>query len=378
MLRNVVSTHGLRLCKSLGLRRARSIVLGGLLVSAAALAGCRSADSYRCAVDRPVDCGGIASCAPVAGCTPPGSYQRQVDAPLACGPASSACQGGRQSFASYLRMVDAPLDCAPGGACLGGGRSPASYLHMVDAPLDCGPASGGCLGGGRGVGYYQCLVDQPLGCGLTGGACGCATPACAPTLPERPPTARPGETWCKVLIPAQYATVTEEIETVCPSVQREWVPPLMGTRVIPVVLHPPGTDVIRTPGATRVDRVCTEICPARTETHAVVRTDGCGCTSTTCETVHVPAVNGMCAREVCVQAPGTKVLSVPEQISAETCQVELRPGYWRQTAVPGVKERRTRVVCKTPERWEWQRNPSCTPPAVPVVPPCLPAQVPVR
>jgi len=208
---------------------------------------------------------------------------------------------------------------------------------------------------------------------------GCATPTHAIPLPERAPGARPNEVWCKVLIPAVYETVTEEIETVCPSVQREWVPPLMESRVIPVVIVPACTEVIRTPCVTRTDGICAEICPPRTETRVVVRKDACGCGVKSCETIHHPAVMGTVDREVCVQGPGTVIVHTPEVVSANVCEVEVRPGYWRATQVPGVRETRTHVVCRSPERWEWQRDLTCAVPVAPVAPPCLPARpIPAR
>lgn len=337
MHRILLSTHGLRLRAPLRSRGLRSLGLGVFLASTAMLAGCSSARSYACAVDRPMDCGA------------PGV-------------------GERRSFGSYLCEVDSPLACGATG--VGARRSFGSYLCEVDSPLACG-ATG--VGPRRSFGSYTCEVLSPLACCATANAGGRAAATGVPGLPDRPPAARPGEAWCKVLIPARYETVTEEIETVCPSVQREWVPPIMETRVIPVVIQPACTDVIRTPGATRLDPICTELCPPRTETRVVVTKDACGCGTKSCETVHVPAVNGIRTREVLVTAPGTQVVSVPAMVSADVCEVEVRPGYWRETRIPGVKERRSRVVCVAPERWEWQKNPSYVPPAPPP-PPCAPAR----
>lgn len=361
MDRHVVATPEVRPGVSLRLSGLRIAGLGALLLSSFWAAGCQATRSYACEADGPLRCGATG----VGARRSVGSYTCEVDSPLRCG---GTGVGPRRSFASYACEADAASGCGAPGP--GERRSLGSYLCEVDSPLACGA---GGVGPRRSFASYQCEVDSPLRCGTTGGACGCAAPACSTPLPDRPPAARPGEAWCKVLVPARYETVTEEIETVCPSVRREWVPPLMETRVIPVVVQPASTEVIRTPGATRTDPVCTELCPARTETRVTVSKDACGCGTKTCETVHVPAVNGVRTREVCVQAPGTEVVTIPAQVSAEVCEVEVRPGYWRETKLPGVKERRSHVVCVSPERWEWQRNPSYVPPAPPP-PACAPTR----
>ncbi len=253
-----------------------------------------------------------------------------------------------------------------------------SRLHVQVRPRAFGAfglwalvGSSVCLAGCQTVRAYQSDVCT-LDCSTKASTeCVCATPDRATGLSDRPPGAKPDEVWCKVLIPAVYETITEDIETVCPSVQRSWVPPVMETRVIPVIIEPACTQVIRTPGATRVDAICTEVCPARTETRVVVHRDACGCGVKSCETVHVPAVMGTRPREVCVQAPATEIVHTPAVLSANVCQVEVRPGYWEETRMPGIRERRSRIVCTSPERWEWQRDPACGVPAPPP-PPCLP------
>jgi len=211
-------------------------------------------------------------------------------------------------------------------------------------------------------------------------ACGCrpkpaCAPACAPTpacdpcgrpvagAPAAfPPNAKPGEAWCRVVVPAEQKTVVEPVTTVCAGVDRVWMPPVTEIRLRRVCVRPATQDVIRTPGATRTDVICAEGSPARTELREVTDCGPCGRT-TRCEAVTIPATTCTTKREVCVQAPGRHVASTPAEYVEEPCVIEVTPGRWVERARPAVVELRTHVVCASPERVEWRRNPSCELPA---------------
>lgn len=204
--------------------------------------------------------------------------------------------------------------------------------------------------------------------------CECAAaPACGcEALPAYPPGAKPGEAWCRVVIPAEYETIREPVQTACASVEKEWIPPVTEIRLKRVCVAPAWSEVIHTPGATRTDEMCAEGCPARQVTREVTVRGPCGCEKR-CETVTIPATNCTTHREVCIQAPGREAISVPAQYVEEPCIVEVVPGRWVDRVIPPVVEMRERIVCKRPERVEWRRNPTCEVPVATVPNPCRPA-----
>ncbi len=236
-------------------------------------------------------------------------------------------------------------------------------------------------------GRYREMMSGRNPC--AGDACGCPKPACAPACAPKPacdpcgrpisaapsdfpPNARPGEAWCRVVIPAEEKTVVEPVTTVCAGVDREWVPPVMETRLRRVCVAPATEEVIVTRGATRMDVMCAEGCPARTEVREVVEQGPCGPTKH-CETVTIPATTSTTRRDVCVQSPGRHVVSSPAVYVEEPCLVEVVPGHWVERARPAVVEMRSRLVCVTPERVEWRRNPDCELPAARAAAPVAPA-----
>ena len=80
---------------------------------------------------------------------------------------------------------------------------------------------------------------------------------------------------------------------------------------------------------------------------------------TRCVEVSIPATDCTTRRDVCIQAPGRHVVRTPEQFIGEPCLVEVTPGRWVDKPIAPVVEMRTRIVCVSPERVEWRRNPSC-------------------
>ena len=238
-------------------------------------------------------------------------------------------------------------------------------IHNRNGCISCGESPGASLRD-MASGRSPCADAGPCGCAAPPAACGGAAADAFPA------GAKPGEAWCRVVIPAKYETIREPVQTVCASVVHEWVPPVNRTEFHRVLAVPACDDVIHTPGATRTDVMCAEGCPARTETRTVCEQGPCG-SKTRCETVTIPATNCTTAREVCIQAPGRHEIHTPDQYLEEPCLVEVTPGRWVDRPVPAVVEMRTRVVCVSPERTEWRRNPNCQVPAVRSCSPCVPA-----
>lgn len=216
-------------------------------------------------------------------------------------------------------------------------------------------------------------------CGRTGDACSCR-PAC-PTPPPcpatesaaMPPEAKPGEAWCRVYVPAQYETVTEQVTSVCATKRELWVPPVYESRVKRVLVEPERVETIELDGVTRSVETCEVACPARTEVVCRTERDACGCPKTVSETVTVPATTRTSLHDVCIAPPTKVTLRHPAVYSAELCEVEVKPGRWVTEDVPPVVETVTHRVCRSPERWEWRRNPTCEVPVPPATAPCAPS-----
>ncbi len=221
------------------------------------------------------------------------------------------------------------------------------------------------------------------------GACGCR-PAAAPCAPrpvcaprgcastsgfapggDFPADAKPGEAWCRVVIPAKYETIREPVPTICAGVERDWVPPVTRVQFRSVCAVAASDQVVRTPGASRTDEMCAEGCPARTQTRTVCEQGPCG-PVTRCETVTIPATMSTTRREVCVHPPGRHEVRTPAQYLKDPCLVEVTPGRWVDRPIRPVVEMRTRVVCVSPERVEWRRNPTCEVPGAPAATPLVP------
>ena len=261
-----------------------------------------------------------------------------------------------------------------GSGLLAGCAAMHEYDDVVYNRSHCD--SGRC---GAPWGLYRDMSSGRNPCGGDG-ACGCRPkPACAPACAPRPacdPCGRPvsaapgafhvgarlgeasGAARCQNVIPARQTTVVEPVTTACASVDRVWVPPVTEIRLRRVCVRPASEEVISTPGATRMDVMCAEDCPARTELRTVTEKGPCGCT-TRCEPVTIPATTRTTRREVCIQAPGRHVVSMPAEYVEEPCLVEVKPGRWVDVPRPAVVEMRARLVCESP--------------AAPVAAPCAPA-----
>src|SRR5205085_2517479 len=111
-------------------------------------------------------------------------------------------------------------------------------------------------------------------------------PACSPqagAVPpaDIPPQAKPGETWCRVEVPAKYCTVMEKVVSECGRSDCLWTPPVLDTKTKQVCVCPPCAQEVDIPAVYRTEAYCRVVCPARKET----RVDACGCT----QVVDIPA-----------------------------------------------------------------------------------------
>jgi hypothetical protein len=199
---------------------------------------------------------------------------------------------------------------------------------------------------------------------------------CAPVAPcaPRPVAAAPCGTWIDV--PARYESRTERVMTQCAMQQQVWVPPVIETRVVPKCVEPARRSVIDLPGVTRSIEQCETTCSARTETRARTVAGPCGC-ATVCDCVTLPPVTSTKLRDVLVVGPEKVVVDEPAVWSADVCEVEVTPGYWKTLSTPPVYETVTHLVCVEPARREFRPAPPPAPCAPPVVAPVPPSPAPV-
>ena len=177
-----------------------------------------------------------------------------------------------------------------------------------------------------------------------------------PTPPpnDRPPSANPGEAWCRVWIPPQYE---EKSHTVCvaPAGKKKiWVAPVYGTRVKLECVSGPEINErttpaqfgsrkvqIRQPGKTRC--VCTK--------------DECGC-PTRAQVTDPDTFRTECER-ICLQPERTCFEFKPAQYQAVQERFLIKPGFCQEQCTPPRYETKTTRVCVRPGKWEWRRNVDC-------------------
>jgi len=271
--------------------------------------------------------------------------------------ALAGCTSATREYGEIMRGRS-PCNCDP--------KSPwCDYLSVMKGPLPC-PTSGRATCGAD----CGCAPKPACGGPTPGGEPVSMAPTASPTA--MPAEAKAGEAWCRVLVPATYATVSERVQTHCGMTSPQWVPPVYKTEVRRVLVQPARTTTLEVAGASRILERCETCGPARTETRARTTTDACGRCVTACETVTLPPVQRTRTEEICVLSPSSHVVFEPAVYSAEMCEVEVTPGRWETVETAPVFEAVTKRVCVAPERWEWRRNTACAVPTPAVVAPCAP------
>lgn len=219
---------------------------------------------------------------------------------------------------------------------------------------------------------------QPAPCAAPCAPAPCA-PACAPqpgNCGPFPAEARPGEAWCCVFIPPQYATEMERICTCPESCRKEWVPPVYECRSKQVCSCPEQRRQIPIPAEYQTVNECIEVCPPRTEWRRVDCTPeqlAAGEQQGECwALVTIPAQYEQRCKQVCVREASCREEVIPPVYETVQEQVEVQCGYYKDIVTPAQYEDRPKQVCTAPGRWEWRRNAACVVPQPQVCNPCVP------
>lgn len=198
---------------------------------------------------------------------------------------------------------------------------------------------------------------------------------CADGAPKAPPGmpegVKPGEAWCRILIPAQYKDVEEQV-CVCPATTRcEQIPAVFEERTRQVCVCPAKTKTIKIPGEYETQTEKVLVCAARTEWRKIPCTPSqlaAGEKQGDCwQLVEIPAQYKDVCKRVCVKEPSCKTETIPPVYKTVTEKVCVKPASTKQIPVPAKYETRTRKELVAPCRWEWRRNEDCeVPEAAPV------------
>jgi hypothetical protein len=205
-------------------------------------------------------------------------------------------------------------------------------------------------------------------------------PACQPEPSGQcgpfPGNAAPGEAWCCVFVPPQYAQETERVCVTPECSRKEWVPPVYECRSKQVCVNPGCTRQIPIPAEYTTVNECIEVCPARTEWRRVDCTPeqlACGEQQGECwALVTIPPQYEQRCKQVCVREASCREEVTPPVYETVQEQVEVSCGYYKDIPIPAVFEDRCKQVCTAPGRWEWRRNLSCVVPVPQVCNPCVP------
>lgn len=240
-----------------------------------------------------------------------------------------------------------------------------------------------------GVLGFLVLVVGLVGCASPCGPCDPCDPApsvcapcpspCAPPC-DIPPEAKAGEAWCRVWVPASYAT---QADTVCvkPACrQKVWIPPKYGTRPKLVCCEEPQLRERVVPAVWAVTSREREVCPPQEQWQRVCCPQGdlewgevqCECWT---KCVRPP----VCCEEpcpVCLAPERRCVHYTPAEYEVGEERFLIEPGRCEDVCIPAVFEQRCRDVCVCPGRWEWRHNvacevPVCAPPPVPATYPAI-------
>ena len=200
-----------------------------------------------------------------------------------------------------------------------------------------------------------------LGCILTIGGVstiGWANDVPPPPPNDRPPSANPGEAWCRIWIAPKYEERTRRVMVSPGGKVKKWIAPVYSTRTKLKCVSPIQIRERHRPAKYRVRKV--EV-PVPGKTRCVCTKDECGCP--------VPGFikepDGVrIKRERVCDAPGfTCFEHRPAMYKSVEERYLVKPGYCEVVCVPPKYRTTTTRVCVEPGRWAWRRNPACEVPA---------------
>jgi len=218
----------------------------------------------------------------------------------------------------------------------------------------------GCSSGGAGC--DPCGAPDP---------CEPCAPApcdpCATTGADRPAgvpdEAKAGEAWCRVLIPAKYEEIENQVCCKPASTSREWIEPVYEDQERQVCCTPASCKTIPIPAEyeTQTEQVMT--CAARTVWKKIPCEPGQlgdGEKQGDCwQLTEIPAQYKQVCKQVCTKPASCRKETIPPVYKTVTDRVMVKPGSWKCTPIPAeyktVKSRKLVEPC----RWEWRRNADC-------------------
>jgi hypothetical protein len=180
----------------------------------------------------------------------------------------------------------------------------------------------------------------------------------AAPMSDLPPNARPGECYAKVIIPAQFKTVTERHMIKEASERLEIIPAEYKWCEERVMAKEASTQLEEVPAEYRWTEKTVEVAPARTEwvrqsaeqcanPDLAVKGD-IYCLRTT------PAQYKTIRTQCLVRAAHTRCVTIPAEYQTVRRQVLARAASTRKVCIPAEYEDVTRSVMVCPERWKWE------------------------
>lgn len=194
----------------------------------------------------------------------------------------------------------------------------------------------------------------------------CAPAPCAPVVAvaasdeptpppnDRPPSANPGEAWCRVWIPAEYEESTTRVCVAPAGKKKNWVAPVYGTRVNLECITGPEIREKTTPAQFAKRKVQIRV-PG--QTRCVCTKDNCGC-PTRSQVTDPDSFRTECER-LCLTPERTCFEFKPAQYKATEERYMIKPGFCQEICTPARYETKSNRVCVKPGRWDWRRNTDC-------------------
>ena len=214
------------------------------------------------------------------------------------------------------------------------------------------------------------LVGGLSGCAGTRPASACApvqavcapAPADQPPPDDRPPSANPGEAWCRVWIPPVYEEKATKV-LVRPAGKRTIrMPAEYGTRPKLVCVAPPKLKETEKPGVWAHEKEDVLVRDGRQSFQRVK------CGNDPCDecykVVECPPEFETRCKAVCVEPPKRCVEFTPAQWKVVEERFETKPAWCRVECTPAEYEMRRERVQVQCGRWEWRRNDRCEVPVV--------------